>query len=278
MSTVAAPRPTPPPGGYPPFAELLPAGVIEHGRYRVRFARRADELDAVLRLRYRVFNLELGEGLAASEATGRDEDAFDAACHHLLVEDAPSGTVIGTYRMQTASMAAAGRGFYSAGEFDLSGLPPEVVARSMEVGRACIAREHRNRQVLFLLWKGLARYLTATGARYLFGCCSLTSQDPAEGLRVMAHLAGRGLLHPGLRVEPLPGLGCGSEDEAIAPPDGTSGDFGAIELPSLFRTYLRYGALVCGPPAIDREFKTIDYLVLLDSEALEPRSRALFFD
>lgn len=278
MSTVAAPRPTPPPGGYPPFAELLPAGVMEHGRYRVRFARRADELDAVLRLRYRVFNLELGEGLTASEATGRDEDAFDAACHHLLVEDAPSGTVIGTYRMQTAAMAAAGRGFYSAGEFALSVLPPEVVARAMEVGRACIAREHRNRQVLFLLWKGLARYLAATGARYLFGCCSLTSQDPAEGLRVMAHFAGRGLLHPGLRVEPLPGLECADGGEA-ATAGGAAGDGdpAAIELPSLFRTYLRYGALVCGPPAIDREFKTIDFLVLLDSEALDRRSRALFF-
>jgi putative hemolysin len=273
MSTVAAPRLTPPPGGYPPFPELLPAGMIEHGRYRVRFARRADELDSVLRLRYRVFNLELGEGLAASAATGRDEDAFDAACHHLLVEDVPAGTVIGTYRMQTAAMAAAGRGFYSAGEFDLAALPPEVVASAMEVGRACIAREHRNRQVLFLLWKGLARYLTATGARYLFGCCSLTSQDPAEGLRVMAHLAGRGLLHPGLRVDPLPGLGCAAGEAAAA----AEADPAAIELPSLFRTYLRYGALVCGPPAIDREFKTIDFLVLLDSEALDRRSRALFF-
>ena len=57
----------------------------------------------------------------------------------------------------------------------------------------------------------------------------------------------------------------------------TAGDPAAIELPSLFRTYLRYGTLVCGPPAIDREFKTIDFLVLLDSEALDPRSRALFF-
>lgn len=281
MSSIAAPRLTPPSGGYPPFAALLPTGVIEHGRYRVRFARRADELDAVLRLRYRVFNLELGEGLAASDATGRDEDAFDAACHHLLVEDAPSNTVIGTYRMQTAAMAAAGRGFYSAGEFDLSGLPPEVVAASMEVGRACIAREHRNRQVLFLLWKGLARYLTATGARYLFGCCSLTSQDPAEGRRVMAHLESRGLLHPGLRIGPLAGLECAGEapETAEVSEDAeAAADPAVIELPSLFRTYLRYGALVCGPPAIDREFKTIDFLVLLDSERLEPRSRALFFD
>jgi putative hemolysin len=271
MTTATARRLTPPTGGYPPRPELLPAGAIEHGRYRVRFARRAGELDSVLRLRYQVFNLELGEGLAASAATGRDEDAFDAACHHLVVEDA-AGAVIGTYRMQTAAMAAGALGFYSAGEFDLSGLPAEVVARSVEVGRACIAREHRNRQVLFLLWKGLARYLAATGTRYLFGCCSLTSQDPAEGLRVMAYLAHRGRLHPRYAVAPRPGLECSGDAAAVA------ADPAAIELPSLFRTYLRYGALVCGPPAIDFEFKTIDFLVLLDSAGLDPRSRALFFD
>lgn len=275
-SATARQRPTPPAGGYPPRPELLPAAAIEYGRYRVRFARHPGELDAVLRLRYRVFNLELGEGLAASAASGRDEDAFDAACHHLLVEDAAAGTVIGTYRMQTAAMAAGGGGFYSAGLFDLSTLPPEVTARSIEVGRACIAREHRNRQVLFLLWKGLARYLASTGTRYLFGCCSLTSQDPDLGQRVCAHLEARDQFHPWIRVAPRPGLECaGDAGEAAA---AVAADPSAIQLPSLFRTYLRYGAVVCGAPAIDREFKTIDFLVLLDSDAIAPQSRALFFD
>lgn len=268
MSTVAAPRPTPPPGGYPPFAELLPAGVIEHGRYRVRFARRPDELDAVLRLRYRVFNLELGEGLATSATTGRDEDAFDAACHHLLVEDLPAGSVIGTYRMQTAAMAAAGRGFYSAGEFDLSGLPPELIAASMEVGRACIAREHRNRQVLFLLWKGLARYLVATRVRYLFGCCSLTSQDPADGAAMLDHLQAHGYTAPGLPVSPRPGFEC------LVAPDLRKRRIG---VPPLFATYLRYRARVFSPPAIDRTFKTIDFLVVLDVRDLDAASYELFF-
>ena len=46
----------------------------------------------------------------------------------------------------------------------------------------------------------------------------------------------------------------------------------AVDVPQLFATYLRYGALVCGPPAIDREFKTIDYFVLLDTNALDPRT------
>lgn len=260
-------------GAYPPHPESLPVGVIQHGRYRVRFATSHDELDSILRLRYRVFNLEMGEGLAQSALTERDEDPFDETCHHLLVEHEGTGGIIGTYRMQTGAMAESGVGFYSAGEFDLAGLPAPIVARSIEVGRACIAREHRNRQVLFLLWKGLARYMGVNHKRYLFGCCSLSTLDPAEGQRVMRHLEHRGSLHPELTVLPRPGFECAMSAA------GAAGDTEEpADLPSLFRTYLRYGAWVCGPPAIDREFKTIDFLVLFDVEAMEPRSYRLFFD
>ena len=34
--------------------------------------------------------------------------------------------------------------------------------------------------------------------------------------------------------------------------------------PKLLRAYLSVGAKICGPPAIDREFKTIDFLTILD--------------
>ena len=67
------------------------------------------------------------------------------------------------------------------------------------------------------------------------------------------------------------GLECEYTEEALRarPP---------VELPRLFATYLRYGSVVCGPPAIDRQFKTIDYLVLLDVESLDESTRRLFFE
>ena len=42
--------------------------------------------------------------------------------------------------------------------------------------------------------------------------------------------------------------------------------------------YLRYGGRICSPPALDRDFKTIDLLMLFDVERLDERARALFFD
>ncbi len=41
-----------------------------------------------------------------------------------------------------------------------------------------------------------------------------------------------------------------------------------LKLPSLIKGYLRLGAVVCGPPALDREFGTADFLVLLDMRRL----------
>jgi putative hemolysin len=236
----------------------------------VRFAAGPSDLDAALRLRFRVFNQELGEGLDASWATGRDEDRFDAQCDHLLIEDAATGAVVGTYRMQTWESAGAGHGFYSAGEFDLSTLPPGVLEASVEVGRACIARECRNGQALFSLWRGLAAYVVARSKRYLFGCSSLTSQDPAVGLAAHADMVRAGHAHPDWTALPLPALAC-EAGTAQAPPAG------GVRLPILFETYLRHGAKILGPPALDREFKTIDFLMMLDTGTLPGEVAARFF-
>jgi putative hemolysin len=43
--------------------------------------------------------------------------------------------------------------------------------------------------------------------------------------------------------------------------------------PKLLRTYLALGAKICGPPAFDREFKTIDFLTLIDLNSLAPAIR-----
>jgi putative hemolysin len=209
----------------------------------------------------------MGEGLAASYGTGRDEDVFDSQCQHLMVVHADSGETIGTYRLQVAEMARAAAGFYSATEFDLSTLPDDVIASSVELGRACIREDHRNRETLFLLWRGLAAYMLWNGKQRFFGCSSLTSSDPAEGVRAFRELGARGHVHPTLRVPPLPGFECVADDDLSAP---------EVHIPTLFRTYLRYGAKVLGPPAIDRAFGTVDFLTLLDVTEMDPSTFATF--
>ena len=256
-----------------PLSECVPAIEINDGRYFARFARTPEEIDLALHLRFEVFNLELNEGLDTSFITGRDEDEFDASCHHLIVSEKRSDAIVGTYRLRTLETAMSAAGFYCAGEFDLENLPPEVLIESLEIGRACIAREHRNTRVLFLLWKGLAAYAEMKNKRYLFGCCSLTSQIESEGWRAERLLRRENHFHPEFAVFPREGFVCSAEN--FSPDRGGGED--EFELPRLFHTYLRFGAKACSPPAIDRRFKTIDFFVIFDLETIDEKYRQMFF-
>lgn len=246
-----------------------PSLQLVEDRYLVRFAQGLDDIHAAQRLRYSVFNIELDEGLDASHLTGRDEDPFDAGCHHLLVIDTRADAIIGTYRMQTRSMAARHAGFYSDGEFDVAMLGEEILRDSVEVGRACIAPEHRKQRVLFALWRGLAAYMLAVQKRYLFGCCSLTSRDPWDGVATMERLRRDGHVHPGTLVRARPGYEC------EAPPPSEAAVAG-VKIPPLFGTYLRFRSKVHSEPAVDRAFKTIDWLVVMDTLALDEPTRRTF--
>lgn len=233
--------------------------------YAVRLAQTDADVQAAQKLRFEVFNLELGEGLAHSFATGRDADPFDAICNHLLVEQTETGEVVGTYRLQTGRMAAARRGYYSEQEFDFTAFAP-MRDELIELGRACVHRAHRNLHVLGLLWKGIADYARERGARYLCGCSSLTSQDAAEGASVYAELCRKHLAPLEFRTRPMPGYECSLAQLAEHAP----------KVPKLLRAYLSVGAKICGPPALDREFKTIDFLTLLDLQSLPVSARSKF--
>lgn len=255
--------------------ETIPSIEINESRYTVRLANSSEEIDAALRLRFEVFNLELGEGLDSSFITGRDKDEFDATCHHLIVIERLSEKIVGTYRLQTLEMAKNISGFYCAGEFDLETLPTKVLAESLEIGRACIASEHRNTKVLFLLWKGLAAYAQLKGKRYLFGCCSLTSQNSADSTKASAILENENHFHPTYLVKPRKHFVCQDKD-FVAKNNNNDEKF---ELPKLFRTYLRFGANVCSREgAIDQNFKTIDFFVIFDLKTMDPKYRQLFLD
>lgn len=251
------------PADIPPFETL-------EGRYLVRFARTPEEVQRALRLRYEVFNLEMGEGLESSHVTGRDEDEFDGACHHLIVIDTRSEAIVGTYRLQTHEMAARAHGFYSDGEYVLDDLGEVILDDAVEIGRACVHVDHRKQRVLFGLWKGLAAYIEHTGRRYLFGCCSLTSQDPHEGRAVLEYLRAKDLARSDLNVRARPDYACVDTDDSPI-------DLGSVKIPKLFNTYLRFGALACSEPALDRDFKTIDFLVVMDTATLPEGVRAMFF-
>ena len=239
---------------------------LEAGPYRVRLAITEKERAAAFRLRFLVFNLELNEGLESAFEDGYDVDRYDAVCDHLIVEHRETGAVVGTYRLQMGDVAKKHFGYYGEQEFDFT--PYEAMrSQTVELGRACIHRDHRSTEVLNLLWKGIARYVIGNGGRYMIGCCSLPSLDNAQGHAVYkslkSYLAETKLMTVPTERYRMP--------HALGVPE-------KIEPPKLLRAYLTIGAKICSEPAIDWEFKTIDFLTLLDLQTLHPRVAARFLE
>lgn len=242
------------------------AGVSD-GRFVAKMVETQEELEAVLRLRYEVFRTELG-GAPAFE--GLDIDDLDLRCEHLIVLEKATGLAVGTYRLNTFEAAGGVAGFYASNEFHLEDLPRDVLERSVELGRACISKEHRNSKVLFLLWKVLANFLVARRKRYLFGCCSVFTQDERLAAKILQQLQMAGCMHPSISVRPR-------EEVRIVPAAFDPSAMAPAELPPLVKIYLRIGCKVCGEPALDREMRTVDYFVVFDLEEIEPKYRRMFF-
>jgi putative hemolysin len=239
---------------------------LESGPYVARLALTEQERNETYRLRFMVFNLELNEGLQSAYLDGYDRDRFDDVCDHLIVEDRTTGEIVGTYRIQMGEVAARNFGYYSEQEFCFA---PYEQMRSeiVELGRACIRRDHRSPEVLHLLWRGIARYALMNGGRYMMGCCSLTSQDPEMGYAVYDSLAG---------WMSAPELQTVAKGEFRMPSRIAKAE--EMKAPKLLRAYLTIGAKICSEPALDREFKTIDFLTLLDLQSLHPRAAKRFLE
>ena len=244
----------------------------EIGKYRLRLAQSIADREAVCRLRFKVFNIELGKGLESSYETGLDRDQFDLFCEHLVVEDKSDHRVVGTYRMQSGITAGRNLGYYSAQEFDLSPYEP-MRSEVLELGRASIDSDHRTPEVLTLLWRGIAQYANDLGLRYLLGCSSLNSVDAREGWQIYRQLDNYRTTED-LTTHPVDGFLCPQDvhpahadsDELIEP----------AKVPKLLRTYLAIGARVCSEPAWDSEFGTIDFLTILDLQSVTSAARNRF--
>lgn len=240
--------------------------LAETSLFRVSLAQSPEDLIACQRLRYLVFNVELGEGLSTSDRDGLDIDPFDSFCDHLMVTELESGKLVGTYRLQTGEVAQRNLGYYGNQLFDFS-VYDSRRREMLELGRACTHADYRNIMVLHALWKGIAVYSTRNETRYLVGCSSISSQDENVGMAMYESLKDKYLAEPSMRTVPQPGCACtatGAPVESTRPP-------------RLFRAYLEISGRICGPPAIDREFKTIDFLTLVDLANLPDRVRTRFF-
>lgn len=141
-------------------------------------------------------------------------------------------------------------------------------------------------EVLTLLWRGIAQYATDMGLRYLIGCSSINSQDPAEGWQMYGQLE-----HYRVSAEfetvPTAAYACPIEQQSAHAQSSPCQQDRSLQeavastptpckVPKLLMTYLAIGARIAPPPAWDREFGTLDFLTLLDLKLLSTSARNRF--
>jgi len=228
-------------------------------RLRVEFASSQAMVQEAQALRWRVFAEEFGAHLS-SPMPGLDIDRYDAHCEHLLVRDAATGEVVGTYRILSGTRSADAGGFYSESEFDLGRLlhlRPQI----MEMGRACVHPDYRSGATITLLWAGLADFMLRHQVQYLLGCASVPMHDGGQHAAGVFRRLERDRMAPAeWRVFP----------HCRLPLERLTGEDSA-DIPALIRAYLRIGAVVCGEPAWDPDFNTADLLLMLPTSKIDHR-------
>ena len=232
--------------------------------FEVKIATEPSEIEEAQRLRFQVFNLELNKGLKTSYERGLDVDEYDPYCEHLIVRDLRSQDVVGTYRLLRGSKARRHIGFYSEKEFNLSRIKA-LDGELLELGRSCARKDFRDRALIPLMWEAIAEQVKRHNVRYLFGCGSLYTTDIAEVSAMFSLLKNKYYAPASYRVAPV------EKCEFKHIQHISVADEQALfqKLPSLIKGYLRIGALVCGAPALDREFGTADFFLLLDFGTLK---------
>src|SRR5471030_480235 len=119
---------------------------------------------------------EVGEGTNKSI----DLDEYDIYYHHLFIWDNEIKLIVGAYRIGLGDeifYSRGKKGFYTAEVFKIKGQFIPVLKNSLELGRSFIRAEYQGKPLpLFLLWKGILKYLIDNPRyRYLIGPVSISN-------------------------------------------------------------------------------------------------------
>lgn len=256
------------------------------GRYEVRLAVTAADLRAAQHLRWLAFRHRLAGPAPAQGAdtgpttdptndptTGRDEDAFDPRCRHVLVEDLVTGGLVCCFRLLPLQRGADIGQSYSAQYYELSGLAA-FAGPIVEIGRFCLHPEVHDPDILRVAWGAMTRYVDASGAELLFGCTSFAGTEAGAYLDAFAmlkerHLAPRRWL-PQVRA---PEVFRFARVLRQRKPDARRA---MLAMPPLLRSYLAMGGWVSDHAVVDRDLGTLHVFTGLEIRAIPPgRARLL---
>lgn len=235
---------------------------LEKGHLVARLAEMPEDVARAQSLRHLCFLAARG----LCRPGGRDEDRFDAACQHVLIET-QGGQLLACFRL----LFLPGEKItdsYSAQFYDLTALQ-DLPGQVMELGRFCIHPSAQDPDILRLAWAAITRAVDARGVSLMFGCTSFAGADPALHRPALAHLA-REHLAPAALAPRRKGQVVDLPDTPVDPRAALAG------MPPLLRTYLTMGGWVSDHAVIDPDLDTLHVFTAVEVARIPPaRARAL---
>ncbi|MES2906293.1 MAG: GNAT family N-acetyltransferase [Pseudomonadota bacterium] len=242
------------------------------GNLEVRLARNASEIRKAQTLRYKVFYKEMdAKASVGTKLLRRDSDRLDPFCDHVLVIDhKPEKTsrlkprrakVVGTYRLLRQDVAEKTSGFYSQDEFDIAPLLRRHASlRFLELGRSCVLKPYRTKKTVELLWHGVWSYILAHKMDVLIGCASFEGTDVKKHALALSYLHHFHTKDDEWQASAIPEI---CVDMNILEKDTIDVKKALLCMPPLMKGYLRIGAMIGKGAVIDKQFNTIDVLMIL---------------
>ncbi|MFD1883114.1 GNAT family N-acetyltransferase [Paracoccus pacificus] len=248
------------------------------GPFDVRLARSETDLLSAQRLRYRVFIEEMGgDGALVDHDARLERDEFDPVVDHLLLIDRrqPPGSldyVVGVYRLLTDRAAEKFGRFYCDAEYDLTPLRRSG-RRLLELGRSCVAPEHRGGTGVFLMWNALAEYVLERELEIMFGVASFHGTDVQALAQPLSWLHHKHRAPDDLCPTALPQ---GFQRMDLVPRADLNQRAAMVGMPALIKAYLRLGGTVGNGAFLDHEFNTTDVFLLMDTARMSQRHRGFY--
>ena len=238
---------------------------ISIGSYILKTADTYEELIESCRLRYEVFYKEF-QGL---ENSGIDVDRYDSHFDHLIIIHKETSNIIGTYRLNCSKYSSLS---YTEQEFDLKEVF-NLDGSLLELGRACIHKDHRkSSSVISLLWRGITEYMNISGANILFGCSSIKIKTSREAALAYKFLLDNGYVVSEHYAWPTKKFQIPDFDLWVSYFQDGLTDIQNEEaeklIPSLLKSYLKFGAKIVSEPAFDKELGCVDLLTVLKKEEM----------
>ena len=235
---------------------------FDHANLILKLAETKEEIEKARQLRYselvQLHNREISF-----------EDSFDDSdwvYDHLLVMEADTEDVVGTYRLGRRAHLLSMPAFAIESKFDISTIKA-AEGEILELSRMAIREDHRDGLVIRLLWRGLMEYCAHYQVKYIFGVVSLHTFDPQGAKNFLSYIYHNHISTDFDLFAKPPVV-----EMNLLPAEEVNVSLARQEMHPILKAYMGMGCQFARNAHLDdKMLKSVDVMIVIDFKKINPR-------